>query len=263
MWRKFDAISLATEEAFYDNPSRVWQFYHYRREKANSCKPNLAHYALARFSLPSFRSQLGLPEDSTFTLITQNVDGLSKRALDETLSPDALVGISEDQDHPPMIEMHGRINDVRCSSSKCKHVDWNPASPICPALNGTEKFIDEDVTKEIPEEDLPRCSKCNALGRPGVVWFGETPIGLEKIDELVEEADLCLVIGTSSTVYPAAGYAAEVQEQGGKIAVFNLDRSEGDDDADFLFLGPCEETLPKCIGVELEKDIMGAWVVKY
>ena len=44
-------------------------------------------------------------------------------------------------------------------------------------------------------------------------------------------------------VYPAAGYAAEVQFQGGKVAVFNLDRSDGDEDADFLFLGPCEETL--------------------
>jgi NAD-dependent deacetylase sirtuin 5 len=40
-----------------------------------------------------------------------------------------------------------------------------------------------------------------------------------------------------------------VQEQGGKIAVFNLERSEGDDEADFLFLGPCEETLPEALGV--------------
>ena len=33
LWRKYDAIGLATPQAFKENPSRVWQFYHYRREK--------------------------------------------------------------------------------------------------------------------------------------------------------------------------------------------------------------------------------------
>ena len=50
-------------------------------------------------------------------------------------------------------------------------------------------------------------------------------------------------------VYPAAAYAYSVMENGGKVAVFNLDRSEGDDDVDWRFLGPCEETLPKALGL--------------
>ena len=50
-------------------------------------------------------------------------------------------------------------------------------------------------------------------------------------------------------VYPAAGYAYAVKENGGKVAVFNLDRSEEDEDADFLFLGPAEMTLPKALGL--------------
>ena len=50
-------------------------------------------------------------------------------------------------------------------------------------------------------------------------------------------------------MYPAAGYAADVKQNGGKVAVFNLDRSNGDDDADFLFIGPCEETLPEALGL--------------
>lgn len=49
-------------------------------------------------------------------------------------------------------------------------------------------------------------------------------------------------------MYPAAGYASIVQSNGGKVAVFNLDRSAGDEDADFLFLGPCEETVPEALG---------------
>jgi len=52
-----------------------------------------------------------------------------------------------------------------------------------------------------------------------------------------------------SQVYPAAGYAGEVQAQGGLIAVFNLEKSRGDSDADFLFLGPCEVELPRILGL--------------
>lgn len=44
-------------------------------------------------------------------------------------------------------------------------------------------------------------------------------------------------------------YAAMVKDNQGKVAVFNIDRSHGDEDADFLFLGPCEETLPKALGL--------------
>ena len=43
---------------------------------------------------------------------------------------------------------------------------------------------------------------------------------------------------------PAAEYAKVVKKRGGRVAVFNLGRTEGDEEADFLFLGPCEETLP-------------------
>jgi len=48
-------------------------------------------------------------------------------------------------------------------------------------------------------------------------------------------------------VAPASRYPAEVQEHGGKVAVFNTRRSKGDLDADFLFLGPCEETLVEAL----------------
>ncbi|EEB89352.1 hypothetical protein MPER_12561, partial [Moniliophthora perniciosa FA553] len=53
-------------------------------------------------------------------------------------------------------------------------------------------------------------------------------------------------------VYPAAGYADVVQQNGGKTAVFNLERSTGDEDADFLFLGPCEESVPRALGLTNE-----------
>lgn len=110
--------------------------------------------------------------------------------------------------HPPLnptyvIEMHGRIHDVTCTVCDARVVNFD--SPICPALGEAEKGLD-DVTvagsrpSGIPIGDLPKCTNCGALARPGVVWFGERPLYMKKIDELVANADLCLVIGTSSTV---------------------------------------------------------------
>jgi len=245
MWRKYDAISLATPEGFQSNPSLVWQFYHYRREAALRANPNAAHRALAAFSLPEIRHQIA--PDSTFTLVTQNVDGLSIRAYTDITDGRPL---NHDQTSPVTIEMHGRLFDVLCTSASCKHVDFNTNSPICEGLAGTEQLVSTgQLDPEIPLASLPRCSVCGALARPGVVWFGEIPHHMSTIDTLVDEADLCLVVGTSSTVYPAAAYAGEVQANGGRVAVFNLDHSEGDEDADFLFLGPCEEVLPYALGI--------------
>ncbi|KAL0574425.1 hypothetical protein V5O48_007528 [Marasmius crinis-equi] len=245
LWRKYDAMSLANVEAFQSNPSRVWQFYHYRREAALKAEPNPAHHAIAKFSLPSIRNTI-VP-GSAFTLITQNVDGLSQRALDkaleETSSPE-----DRTNDPPKLLEMHGRIHDIKCT--ECTHIEFDRSSPICEALGGTEALIENNVVDpDISLDQLPKCKKCGALARPGVVWFGEVPVYLDVIDPLVDKADLCIVVGTSSTVYPAAGYAAGVRSQGGKVAVFNLERSAGDRDADFLFQGPCEKTLPKALGL--------------
>lgn len=236
--------------------------------RARAAEPNPAHIALARFSLPQYRNNIS--PDSTFTLITQNVDGLSQRALETIASesaPEVPVPDSDPQ-HPPLLEMHGRLFDLKCSDKSCRHTEPNLDSPICAALGGTEILVEAGVIEpNIAETDLPHCSQCNALARPGVVWFGEIPMYQKVIDKLVKEADLCLVVGTSSTVslifsfqhddlsftrtqvYPAARYASKVRAYGGKVAVFNLDHSHGDDKADFLFLGPCEETLPQALGL--------------
>ena len=65
LWRSYDATSLATPEAFSQNPGLVWQFYSYRRHMALSVQPNPAHYALAELARRKRR----------FLTLTQNVDG--------------------------------------------------------------------------------------------------------------------------------------------------------------------------------------------
>ncbi|KAB5596528.1 NAD-dependent deacetylase sirtuin 5 [Ceratobasidium theobromae] len=261
-WRSFEATQLATPEAFAANPGLVWQFYHYRREKVLSCKPNNAHHAIARLLRPNYRSEIA-PHATECTLITQNVDGLSVRAqqaLQSTLpsEPD-----NSTLKQGEIIEMHGRLLETLCT--KCKHRNPDARSPICQALAGTESRIEaikDDLGRRVPEaeiasEDLPRCEKdgCGGLLRPAVVWFGEAIPGLREIEEIVKNADLCLVVGTSSVVYPAAGFAGIVQKNGGKIAVFNVESSSGDRYADFLFIGPCEKTLGETLGIEVPDNV--------
>lgn len=65
LWRSYDAVSLATPEAFNRDPGLVWQFYSYRRHMALQAKPNPAHFALAELA----RRKKG------FVTLSQNVDG--------------------------------------------------------------------------------------------------------------------------------------------------------------------------------------------
>jgi NAD-dependent deacetylase sirtuin 5 len=67
-----------------------------------------------------------------------------------------------------------------------------------------------------------------------------------EIQAELDRCDLLLVIGTSGLVYPAASYAMMVSLNGGKVAIFNI---EDTGDADFKFIGPCGETLPKALEV--------------
>lgn len=137
------------------------------------------------------------------------MDGLSARALEDEMriSPSVLESTSapqsQSQPQPQLLEMHGRLLDVLCSSERCGHREPAPSSPICAALGGTEELVEDSdgmVEPVVAEADLPHCTKCGDLARPGIVWFGEVPHHLETIDGLVDLADLCLVVGTSSTV---------------------------------------------------------------
>ncbi len=76
-------------------------------------------------------------------------------------------------------------------------------SPICPALKGTELVIEAGGPEPVVRRsDLPRCPKCGQLCRPGIVWFGERPHRIHEIMQLADEADLCIIVGTSAVVRP-------------------------------------------------------------
>ena len=151
--------------------------------------------------MPEFRNEVA-PNAKSFHLITQNVDRLSVRALQalESQVP-ANAPPSARPQMDSVFEMHGRIFDIECTS--CDYCVEDLSNPLCPALDVSHiKDYNDAGTKEIdiPLKELPRCPTCHALARPGVVWFGETPYQLSEINRLVFKADMCLVVGTSSTV---------------------------------------------------------------
>ncbi|CAH0562203.1 unnamed protein product [Brassicogethes aeneus] len=227
LWRNYQATSLATPEAFRANPSLVWEFYQYRRNVAFNAQPNNAHKALAILEDECKRKK------NNFAVITQNVDGLHKRAGSEEI-----------------VELHGALDKIICT--KCKHIEVNLDSPVCEALK--DRGDPNNLNQEpIMIKDLPKCKKCDSLARPYIVWFGESldPQVMEKARNLVENCDLCLIIGTSSVVYPAAMFAPSVLERGKPVAEFNISEEPANEGFTFHFSGKCGTTLPKALGIDL------------
>lgn len=150
--------------------------------------------------------QTGLRDrGSEAVLCTQNVDDLLERA-----------------GAPDVMHMHGSLLQARCLA--CHAVtEWRaPMGPgaVCPA--------------------------CGALGRmrPDVVWFGERPQHLDAIADEMARADLFVAIGTSGTVYPAAGFVDMARDAGVPTMELNLERSARTGAFDRVVLGPATETVP-------------------
>jgi NAD-dependent deacetylase len=79
--------------------------------------------------------------------------------------------------------------------------------------------------------------------RPNVVWFGEVPIGMGEIGAALEACGLFVSIGTSGSVYPAAGFVAEVQGRARTVEL-NLEPSAGVVLFDQARHGPATQVVP-------------------
>lgn len=85
-----------------------------------------------------------------------------------------------------------------------------------------------------------------------MVWFGEMlpQRTVAAIDDFVaagDRVDLLLVIGTSSTVYPAAGYVGRARARGARVAVVNVERTDALQDGDWFFQGDAGVVVPELL----------------
>ncbi len=192
MWRSHRPEELATPEAFARDPRLVWEWYAWRRALVAGCAPNAAHLALARFAL----------RHPDVLIVTQNVDGLHHRAADMAAA-ESTSEVDPTCAYP--FELHGAIHRDRCATCGRRApgaaVDWTT------------------------EGTLPRCPRCGGLLRPDVVWFGEAldPDVLTRTFDSAARADVCLVVGTSAVVHPAAAVPEATLAAGGVVVEVNAD----------------------------------------
>ena len=202
MWENEPLEAVASPQGFAADALRVWRFYSERRTSAAPCRPNAGHLALVALE-GKLRER--------FLLVTQNVDGLHRKAGNER-----------------MIELHGNLFTSRCSSC-----DRSP-------------FEDTNVYRDV----LPRCDDCNGLLRPDIVWFGEAldTTHLNAVTEFMERAAqndfIFLAVGTSGSVWPAAGFVGLAKQRGARTVLVNADPAENRGSFDDFVQGKAGEILP-------------------
>lgn len=199
LWARFDPAQLASEDGFRADPALVWRWYASRRESVAQAEPNAGHLALA----------LATGRYEQFSIVTQNVDGLHRRAgsLD-------------------VIEIHGSIARTICLA-RCGYAEDDPA--------------------RVPSGEPPHCPRCGEWLRPGVVWFGEMLDAelLHAAEAAARECELMLVVGTSGLVHPAAGLPRIARRAGARVVVVNPAESDLDDIADTVIRATAAVTLPR------------------
>jgi NAD-dependent deacetylase len=138
-------------------------------------------------------------------IVTQNVDDLHERAGAQRL-----------------LHMHGELRSAWCLA------------------------CDARLLWEADLGDHPQCPSCGVAGRmrPDIVWFGEMPYEMDRIERALRDADLFVSIGTSGNVYPAAGFVQTARYVGARTLEMNLEPSMGS----FLFdesrTGPASALVP-------------------
>ena len=158
----------------------------------------------AHFALARLENALA-KRGETLTLVTQNIDNLHERPGSGSV-----------------IHMHGELLKARCG--RCEAV---------------RPWLDDLTVSHV----CPDCGRAGTM-RPHVVWFGEMPLGMDRIDRALREANLFVAIGTSGAVYPAAGFVAGARAYGLRTCEINLEAADNADLFDEQRLGPASETVP-------------------
>jgi NAD-dependent deacetylase len=147
-------------------------------------------------------------------VVTQNIDRLHERAGSRDV-----------------VEVHGSIRVSGC--------------PAC-----AEEYPLAEVERLLAAGDgAPRCERCGAVVKPGVVFFDELlpPAAIDRAFDLAREAALLLVVGSSLEVYPVAGLPQETLDAGGAVAVVNRDPTWVDDRAEVVVRESAGDALAEAV----------------
>ena len=145
-----------------------------------------------------------------FTLVTQNIDGLHRAAGSR---------------HP--IELHGNIHQARCLS--CRYL--------------------RSLTDILEDKRPPICPECSDSMRPDVVLFGESldEDALQTAYDKAATCDVCIVVGTSAVVYPAANIPLIANREGAFVIEINPQETDLTPLVDLSLRGAAGEILPELL----------------
>jgi NAD-dependent deacetylase len=149
-----------------------------------------------------------LENDFDVTIVTQNVDNLHERAGSKRL-----------------VHMHGENCKAWCLACDARSAWQGPMSA---------------------GSACPHCGANGAL-RPDIVWFGEMPYEMDRIEDALRACDLFVSIGTSGAVYPAAGFVQTARYCGARTLEMNLEPSLGSDLFDESRIGSAGELAPEWV----------------
>jgi NAD-dependent deacetylase len=194
LYKEMNAEKIFDVDYFFQDPS-----YYYSHSKnfiydLEQKQPSVVHTALGKLE------ERGLLK----AVITQNIDLLHTKGGSKRV-----------------IEIHGSPQAHYCP--QCQ----NPSRAEEAILDGTVKqkgFMEFDEAAAIVQRgELPRCGTCGAVLKPAITFFGESlPVhALAAAEREAEASDLMLVLGTSLTVFPAAGMPQLTLRRGGKIVIVN------------------------------------------
>jgi|SRR2546423_1667624 NAD-dependent protein deacetylase/lipoamidase len=227
-WRNLDPTKLATPEAFERDPKLVWEWYRERRHRIRNAQPNAAHEAIAELAQHA----------EEFLLVTQNVDNLHARA-----------GVPAEK----MVQIHGDIFVTRCS--RCEFAEKGSGGSPEPPTGGSVQPESERLSSIGPasdnDVDVPRCSQCNALMRPGVVWFGEQLPWKEvqRVENFLDAGacDVVIVAGTTATFGYIIDWALHASRRGGELIEVNPEETPLSPLVTRLVREPAAVALPRLV----------------
>ncbi|KAI0676463.1 hypothetical protein C8Q78DRAFT_23338 [Trametes maxima] len=270
LWHKPDDSLLFTPEDVADTPS------HSLKETALKAEPNAAHLALARFAVPHFRHIIA-PE-STFTIITQNIDGLERRALEHIFPQFGLPWPTDagstgtpviQQDDPVLIEMHGLGTGIARTDhgNRYGEIDTKnyPAPPLCGSENDEKQLLSDPP----PIFENISCRTSDESRGSESIASTSYPMSRNAVSEraclrvdpwldvqhALNSADVCILVGCEpSDVYDVYDQILRIGSHGGVVAVLGDDNACPE--ASFHLKGPVVDVVPEVLALGANNRIL-------
>jgi len=210
LWSKYDPSDFYYDRIISDERSReiYWKMSTETWDIMKDAAPNKAHIAIRKI------------EDSgkLLSVVTQNIDGLHHKAGN---SPEKI------------IEIHGTVATVSC-------------------LNCGKKYERQYIEDRIKNEGItvPYCEDCSGIIKPDTISFGQA-MPEDKMMLAIKhahECDLCIVLGSSLVVYPAASIPEHASKNNAKLIVVNRDVTHLDAYAEVVIHESVTTVMERMIG---------------